>query len=200
MARGYAMTELGTGLHVAKRYDDALTVREAELAMRRRQGASAYDVLVAQGNLASTYATLGRNEEALSMRQEVYSGRLKLNGEEHTEALEAAHNYATSFINLRRFDESKALYHQAIPVARRVLGESNEVTLSMRRYHGLALYKDPDATLDDVREAVTTLEDAGRIARRVLGGAHPTTMNIECHLRASRAALRARETPSGSPK
>ena len=197
MARGYAMTELGTGLHVAKRYDDALTVREAELAMRRRQGASAYDVLVAQGNLASTYATLGRNEEALSMRQEVYSGRLKLNGEEHTEALEAAHNYATSFINLRRFDESKALYHQAIPVARRVLGESHELTLQMRIGYGLALWVGA-ASLDDLREAVTTLEETERTARRVLGGAHPTTSAIEEPLQHARARLRAYETPSGS--
>ena len=52
-----------------------------------------------------------------------------------------------------------------------------------------------DATLDDLREAVTTLEDAGRIARRVLGGAHPITMGIERHLRNAQAALRARETP-----
>ena len=50
------------------------------------------------------------------------------------------------------------------------------------------------ATLDDLREAVTTLEAAERIARRVLGGAHPLTVEIEHHLR--KAALRARETPS----
>jgi hypothetical protein len=58
--------------------------------------------------------------------------------------------------------------------------------------------QDSDATLDDLREAVTTLEDAGRIARRVLGGAHPITMGIERHLRNAQAALRARETPPGS--
>ena len=52
------------------------------------------------------------------------------------------------------------------------------------------------ATLDDVREAVTTLEDAERTARRVLGGAHPLTMVIERALQNARAALRARETPS----
>ena len=45
------------------------------------------------------------------------------------------------------------------------------------------------------REAVTTLEDTERIARRVLGGAHPTTTGIERDLRKSRAALHARETP-----
>jgi len=33
--------------------------------------------------------------------------------------------------------------------------------------------------IDDLREAVTTLEDSQRIARRVFGGAHPLTMGIE---------------------
>ena len=56
-----------------------------------------------------------------------------------------------------------------------------------------ALYRDLDATLDDLREAVTTLEDVERIARRVFGGAHPLTKGIEGDLRKSRAALRAGE-------
>ena len=54
----------------------------------------------------------------------------------------------------------------------------------------------PTFTLDDLREAVTTLEDAERTARRVLGGAHPLTSAIEDNLQGARAALRARETPS----
>ena len=53
--------------------------------------------------------------------------------------------------------------------------------------YALALCNDPDATLDDVREAVTTLEDTARIARRVLGGSHPTTGAIEHELRNARA-------------
>ena len=60
-----------------------------------------------------------------------------------------------------------------------------------------ALHLDPDATLDDLREALTTLEETERIARRVLGGAHPLTNAIETALQNARAALRARETPSG---
>ena len=59
-------------------------------------------------------------------------------------------------------------------------------------------YRDADATLDDLREAVTTLEVAKRTARRVYGGAHPHTSAIEGALRYARAALRARETPSTS--
>ncbi len=61
-----------------------------------------------------------------------------------------------------------------------------------------ALYLDTSATLDDLREAVTTLEETERIARRVLGGAHPLTNSIEIHLWGARTALRARETPPTS--
>ena len=62
-----------------------------------------------------------------------------------------------------------------------------------------ALYEDPAATLDDLRKAVSTFEDTERTARRVFGGAHPTTANIELSLREARAVLHARDTePSGS--
>ena len=57
----------------------------------------------------------------------------------------------------------------------------------------MALYRDNAATLDDLREAVTSLEDTARIARRVLGGAHPLVEGIEVSLQNSRAALCARE-------
>ena len=63
----------------------------------------------------------------------------------------------------------------------------------MRWLYARALYFEPSATLDDLREAATTLEDAERIARRVLGGAHPITVDMEANLRLARAALRARE-------
>ena len=67
----------------------------------------------------------------------------------------------------------------------------------MRSIYAEALIRDPAATLDDVREAVTMLEDDERIARRVFGSAHPLTKGIESDLRNNaRAALRARETPS----
>ena len=78
---------------------------------------------------------------------------------------------------------------KTIPVARRVLGESYDLTLRMRWTYTCALIRDPSATLDDVREAVTILEDADRTARRLLGGAHPLAAGIESALRESRATL-----------
>ena len=87
---------------------------------------------------------------------------------------------------------------RTLPVAKRVVGKNDETTLRMQWAYARALYEDPAATLDDLREAVKTLEDTIRVARRVFGGAHPLTTTIEKSLRIARAALRAREgTPSG---
>jgi len=63
----------------------------------------------------------------------------------------------------------------------------------MRWAYAIALYQDAGATLDDLREAVTTLEDIEQTARRVLGSAHPDVAAIENNLQNARAALHARE-------
>ena len=82
---------------------------------------------------------------------------------------------------------------KTMPVARRVLGKSDELTLRLRWIYAMSLYRDDTATLDDLREAVTTLEDVEQTARRVLGGAYPMTGELSKTLRNARAALRARE-------
>ena len=104
----------------------------------------------------------------------------------------------SSLGQLRRFEEAKELMRRTLPAARRTLGESHNLTLQVSWNYAQSLYEDSAATLDDLREAVTTLEETERTARRVLGGAHPTTVGIERALREARAALGARDTPSGS--
>jgi hypothetical protein len=191
------MSLLGNGLSDASHDEDALSVREAELSMAQRLGAPVEHILAVQANLANSYQMLGR-PEALRMRRDVYSMRLKVSGEEHRETLLGANNYASLLKQLKRFEETKSLMRKSIPIARRVLGEGHDLTLTMRRIYAGALYKDASATLDDLREAVTTLEEAARTARRVLGGSHPTTAGLERVLEDSRAALRAREAPPSS--
>ena len=104
-----------------------------------------------------------------------------------------ANSYASLLLTLKRFEEARSLLHKTMPLARRVLGESHDLTLRTRRIYAKALDSDPTATLDDLREAVTTLEDVERIARRVLGGQHPFTRSSEKSVRVSRATLSARE-------
>ena len=125
---------------------------------------------------------------------------MKLLGEEHAHTLLAGNNYASSLVKLERFEEARSLLRQTIPVARRVLGESRELTLELRWIFGEALYNDEGATLDDLREAVTTLAEITRTARRVMGGTHPLTVGIEGALREAWALLRAHETPPAGDK
>ena len=130
------------------------------------------------------------------MKRDVYSGFLRLNGEENESTLRAANNYASSLKHLNHFEGAKSLLQKTMPVARRILGKLHEVTIKMRWCYAQTLYEDPGATLDDLREALTILEDSEGGARRVYGGQHPIIAGFEYHIEKSRAALAARETPS----
>ena len=185
------MRQVANGLSAAGHHEDALTVEEAQLSMLRRIGASEYNILGVQNNLAASYAQLGRHDEASRIQGDVYHVHVKLNGEEHIGTLLAALNYATTLITLDRCQEVKSVLRKTMPVARRISGESDELTLKMRLRYASSLYADTNATLDDLREAVTTLEEIEPIVRRVFGGAHPLTVEIERSLHNSRARLAA---------
>ena len=146
-------------------------------------------MLATLNNLAMTYRALGRDEEALRLRRDVYFGYVKLHGKENERTLVAANNYADFLICLRRLEEAKALLRKTTPVARRVLGESHDLTLRLRFNYARALFLDTGATLADQREAMAMLEDTERTARRVLGGAHPFTGSIERCLKEARSTL-----------
>ena len=187
--RASAMTQLGNGLYSAGHFEDALSVREALLSTLRRLGADEEILLDAQSNVASTYADLGQLEKALSMEQDIYSDSVQLLGEENRDTLEAAGNLAITLRDLERFQEARSVLRNAIPLVRRVLGESDQFALAMRSNYAEALYRDDGATLADLSEAVTTLEETEQTARRVLGGAHPTTASIQGFLAKSRNVL-----------
>ena len=107
----------------------------------------------------------------------------------------AAYNYAVSLNHIERYAEAKSMLRRQIPVVRRVLGENHELALRTRGCYAEALYFDDGATPGDLREAVTTLEDVVRISRRVLGGSHPFTTEVEDDLQRAQAAVYARGLP-----
>jgi len=193
------MIVLANGLYDAGHHEDAVSIYTANVSMRRRLGEPEENLDVVKGNIATTYQRLGRDEEVLSMRQEVYSGSLKLLGEEHFRTLSSAMNYASTLGALHRRTEAKALMRKWIPVAQRALGDSDGITIRMRSIYAQALYMGDGATLDDIREAVEMIEDSERIARRVFGGSHPLVAEIKRDLRRSRTALRAHESHETPP-
>ena len=74
-------------------------------------------------------------------------------------------------------------------MARRVLGESDRLTLEMRWCYATALYQDEGASLDDRREAVATLESVAHSWKRIFGPAHPETPKAQEALEDAREAL-----------
>ena len=183
---------------MADHHEDALPVREAVLCTERRLGAHEGNILVAQANLATSLRMLKRLDEAMRMRRETYSGTLKLYGEEHRETLIEINNYANSLLSLGRWEEARALLGKW-PVAQRVLGKSNQLTLTIGAGYAVALYQNPGATLDDLHEAVHTLEELEPIARRVFGGAHSLVVDIGRCLRDARAVADRRSASPPSP-
>ena len=76
-------TQLGNGLSSAKHHEDALSVQEADLAMKRRLGDQKRTFSSCRAILRARIKSLDDDLKALPMRRDVYSGRLKLYGEEH---------------------------------------------------------------------------------------------------------------------
>jgi len=199
-----AMMQLGNGLLETGQYDDALSVKETELAMMRRLGESAENILTTQGNLAVTYAILERHELALRMKRIVHFGYSKLKGKEHTDTLVSANNYADSLIQLERYRTVMYLLRETLPIARRVLEECDETMLRLRVNYARALcVVSADAVTgtspDDLREAVTTLEEIEPIARRVFGDDHLFVDQVEHFLRESRGLLHKKRKTQATP-
>ena len=81
-------------------------------------------------------------------------------------------------------------------MAIRVLGENHEYTLRLKVIYAQLIYKHDGATLDHLHVAVAALEKIAPTARRVFGGAHPTTIWVEAALENARAALYVRRACS----
>jgi len=68
-----AMAQLANGLSETQQHEAALSVREAELSTLRRLGQAEEQINNSKANLAFSYECLGRHEEALVLRRELYA-------------------------------------------------------------------------------------------------------------------------------
>ena len=107
-ARVSATRLLGNVLFDAGDHEDALLARQAELSLMKRVGAPGDRMLALQTRVGYSYNALGRHEEGLPLQRDVYSGRLKLHGENHQETIWSAGYLANGLYRTRRFDEGKA--------------------------------------------------------------------------------------------
>ena len=133
-------------------------------------------------NLAISYAALGREEQALFMQRDVYSGTLKQYGEEHEDSLISALNLSTSLVNTSKFAEARAFIHDQMALAKRILGSDHDLTLAFQWGYARAFTLDKSVSADQLVEVATTLEKTLKTAQRVLGREHPSTGNYRHEL------------------
>mmetsp|Transcript_16709 Transcript_16709/g.47733 ORF Transcript_16709/g.47733 Transcript_16709/m.47733 type:complete len:376 (+) Transcript_16709:346-1473(+) len=191
--RQMAMNLLGAGLSEAYHFEDALTVLEAELAMKRRLGSSEQNILVAQTNIALCYYKLGRHQEALDLRREIYARGLAL-GVPSKDLFIDVLNLSWSMKECGLCAESKSFLREQLPAARRALGADHDTVIQLRWQHADALRLSDGASRDDVVEAVTLLEELSRTTQRIYGTSHPLANDIRNALGWARETLAAFDT------
>ena len=149
--------------------------------MRGRQvrlGAQEEMIVNTKANIALSYSSLDRDEEALILRREVYAKSKALEQEEKlifTNAL----NFAVSLRKTKRFTEMKSFLRKQLPRARRALGAEDGIYFDLRRNYAACLCFADGASRDDVVESIAILEELAPTTRRVLGLVHPFTEDIQ---------------------
>ena len=119
----------GTVYPMQDNWEDALSVREAELSMLRRIGAIRKEaILGVQGNLANTYRALGRLEEALPC-DETYTLDFEAPWRRKWRDPQSSRNYANLLNQSKALQRSEDTAAQNDCPWRDASSESNEFTL-----------------------------------------------------------------------
>src|SRR5438093_980333 len=123
-------------------------------------------------NLAISFQIVGRQEEALRLREQVLALRRKTLGPEHPETLGALDNLANSYHAAGRQDEAVKLLEEVLPLCRKVLGPEHPDTLGAM--NNLAISYQAAGRRG---EAFKMLEAVLALRRKVLGQEHPDTLD-----------------------
>jgi serine/threonine protein kinase len=123
MSLGLSFYYLGDYRTAADQYEKARTLFTNEL------GPDHADTLRSMGNLANNYSELGRNKEALQLREQTLATRSAKLGPEHPDTLDAMNAVADSYAALGRNREALELFEETLTRRQAILGPDNPETL-----------------------------------------------------------------------
>ena len=98
-------------------------------------------------------------------------------------------------LDLNEYAEVKSLVRTNIPYARRRHGNDHLITTNLLELLSVIIidevqqHRDAADPSEDLREAVTTLEDLCKRGRRIFGATHPQTLKFEKNLKRARNLL-----------
>ena len=155
------------------------TLRALELA-ERRLGAEHPQTLKARGNLARSYWSAGRTDDAISTGEAVLADYERLLGAEHTDTLKARAGLASSYWSAGRIDEAIVLEEAVLADRERLLGAEHTDTL--KAHANLAGSYWSAGRID---EAIVLEEAVLADYERLLGAEHTDTLKAHANLAGS---------------
>ena len=191
LARRTAMQNLASGLGV----EDKVRILEAQIATETRLGAPELNILIAKNNIANCYDRLGRREDVLQLRREVYARSVAI-GSPDALSFSYALSLSMALVEANYSAEAKHFLCEQLPKARRALGAEDQAFIKLRRTYARCLCDADGATRDDVVEATTILEELSRMTRRLFGPSHSFTEDNDNYLRTAQGSSSGSTSPS----
>ena len=198
-ARTFAMENLGISLN-DQDSDPAVALAIFEIILARRidvgdvvlEGATlAQDVCYFRGLIANCLSKLGRHDECLALRREVWAESRRV-GELVNYG--AAIDLGCSLLEddpMSSISEAIELTRELIPLALEEYGDHGSITSKLRHILAIALCSLPRLSLDSMIEGEAILAGVVRHADRALGPEHPDVPGLHRRLAGIRAYLEA---------
>ena len=129
------------------------------------------ETLTSMNNLASTYWSMGRHGDALSLEEEVLSVSKSVLGDHHPATLTSMGNLASTYWSMGRHGDALSLMEEVLALQKTVLGDHHPETLTSM--HNLA---STYWSMGRHGEALTLQEEVLQLRKSVLGDHHPNTL------------------------
>jgi tetratricopeptide (TPR) repeat protein len=155
----------------------------------RLLGSEHPETLAARANLASSYWSAGRTNDAITLEEEILADSERLLGAEHPKTLTARANLAGSYSSAGRTDDAITLEEQVLADSDRLLGAEHSRTLVARANLARSYW-----SARRTGDAITLQEQVLHDSERLLGAEHPNTLTVRANLAISyRATGRSSE-------
>ena len=129
------------------------------------------DTLASRNNLAGTYRDAGRLDKAITLYEQVFSGRSRVLGPDHRSTRTSRDELADAYWETGRLDEAITLKKQILSDAMRIMGPDSP-DASAARNNLAATYRDAGR----LNEAITLYQENLDDVARTLGLDHPETL------------------------
>jgi serine/threonine protein kinase/tetratricopeptide (TPR) repeat protein len=165
MTMGYAFYHLGNGRLAVEQFAAARAIYTAQ------QGPDGADTLRSVLGLSDGYEMLGKDKEALALRQEVLARRRAVLGHDHPDTLRCMMSVANSLRKLGEFEQSVKLHEETLALRKVKLDVKDPETLRSMNNLASSLYE-----AGRHKEALALREETLALRREVLSNKHPDTL------------------------